>query len=689
MKRHITPIIVCITYLGSKPMKKNHPLNAVLVATVSLAGGIPFATPATIYAAPPETKSVPLPAVDTPGSPAEAKRLAESSPKAEQFPNAAKATLLDTADITVQKDGSTRNVTRLTTKILTDRARSEVGEVRIPYTAGEQTLTILFARTIRPDGSVATVKPDEIHDQAYGDGDTYTDARVKAFSMPALEPGAIVDYQYVIEDKNPYIPGGFWTGWYFGGLEPRMLSRLTITAPKDMALRESPSNVKTEGRLGVMTRTQKDLPNGTVQYTYEMRRIDPLNVEPLMPSPIGVLPQIRVSTLRDWQDVASLYWKLAQDRQVADPEIKRITAEVTKGKTTPEEKAKAIFYYVEEKTRYVAKELGIGAIQPRPASQTCEYRYGDCKDMATLLVAMCKEAGITAHPVLLRAGSKESIHGSLPSMDAFNHAICLAEIGDKKYWLDATAEICPFGEIPGGDRGADAFVIRGGKGAFEVIPPYTPDQNRQLLQAKLMLKEDGSATGKITVSSTADSNMSLRSAFLNTPPEKHKQLAEALARSIAPNPRINSWTVSDYKNKDVPVTVSFDATFPSWAKRSGDLLVFAARPEQNDGRNSSPFGQDTIRILPITQEVAVLGESQLELTLPTGFTLLAPPSNADIKSDLGNYQRTVSVAGDRLTISVRGTDYRASVAPTRYSEVQSYFDNYLKASEESVVVKKK
>ena len=63
---------------------------------------------------------------------------------------------------------------------------------------------------------------------------------------------------------------------------------------------------------------------------------------------------------------------------VANDEIKRITAEVTRGKSDPEAKAKAIFYYVQEKTRYVAKELGIGAIQPRPASLTCENRYGDC-----------------------------------------------------------------------------------------------------------------------------------------------------------------------------------------------------------------------------------------------------------------------------------------------------------------------
>ena len=643
--------------------------------------------PAFVRAAPPAiVKTAPA---DTPGTAEEAKKLAASAPKAEQFPNAAKATVLDLADIVVDKNGATKNTTRSTTKIFTDRARTEVGEVRIPYTAGDQTITITFARTIRPDGSVVMVKPDEIHDQAYGDGDMYTDARVKAFSMPALEPGAIVDYQYVIEDKNPYIPGGFWTGWYFGGLEPRMVSRLTITAPKDMVLRETPKNVNGSGATKAMTRTKTDVDANTVKYVYEMRKIDPLGIEPLMPSPVEYLPQINISTLKDWQDVAGTYWSLAKDRMVADDDIKRITAEVTKGKKTPEEKAKAIYYYVEEKTRYVAKELGIGAIQPRPAAQTCAYRYGDCKDMATLLVAMCKEAGIMAHPVLLRAGSDENISAKLPSMDAFNHAIALAEINGKKYWLDATAQICSFGEIPGADRGSDVLVIRDGVGKFEVIPQYAPDDNHQLLTAKLALTPEGAATGTVTISSNADNNMALRSAFMNTPPEKHKQLVEALARGIAPNPRINSWKVSDFQNKDVPVTITFDATFPAWAKRSGDLLVFAARPEQNEGRSSSPFGQDTIRMLPVEQQTALRGETKLELTLPAGYTLLSPPTNADVSSDLGNYKRTVSVAGDVLTIAIRGTDYRASVAANKYSEVQSYFDSYLKAAEESVIVKKK
>ena len=84
-----------------------------------------------------------------------------------------------------------------------------------------------------------------------------------------------------------------------------------------------------------------------------------------------------------------------------------------------------------------------------------------------------------------------------------------------------------------------------------------------------------------------------------------------------------------------------------------------------------------------------MGQSILEVKLPAGFTVLSAPSEADVRSDLGHYERKVSVSDDTLKILINGRDFRASVPPGRYGEVQSYFDKYLKATEESVVVKKK
>jgi transglutaminase-like putative cysteine protease len=325
-----------------------------------------------------------------------------------------------------------------------------------------------------PDGRVLAIKPADVRDRGLDAGDgSDSDARVKSFTLPAVNDGAVLEYEYITDQHAPLMPGQFWTKWWFQtGRDPVSLSRLSVTAPKNLLPKQALKNAA----ISPTTRPGK-APN-TVTQVWEATDVPAIEFEPLMPDPDRIAPHLALSTLNSWQDVAGWYWKLAQGRMTPDTHIKTLVAELTRGKTSPEEKARAIFYHVEEKTRYVALEYGIGGYQPRPASDVFRNQFGDCKDMTTLLVAMLREAGIAAHPVLLRAGSTARVRDELPTPGAFNHAICLAEINGKKYWLDATAGLATFGVTPGGDRGCDVLVIRDGKGDFETIPPAAPDETR-------------------------------------------------------------------------------------------------------------------------------------------------------------------------------------------------------------------
>ena len=55
----------------------------------------------------------------------ELKAVIAKAPTAAQFPNAAKATLLDLSDINVRPDGSYRSVTRMVVKVFNERGRDE------------------------------------------------------------------------------------------------------------------------------------------------------------------------------------------------------------------------------------------------------------------------------------------------------------------------------------------------------------------------------------------------------------------------------------------------------------------------------------------------------------------------------------------------------------------------------------
>jgi hypothetical protein len=640
---------------------------------------------AVVPATPGKTVVTPAPAA-TPGE--DIPTLIKTAPNAADFPNAAKATLLDLSDIVVRPNGSAKTYVRETEKIFNTRGRDEESEIKIPYNSTYETVTILRARTIKPDGSIIPVNLKEVRDETVSQdagAPMYTDAREKSFSMPAVDSDCIIDYEYIIDQKESQIPGKFWTQWYFqSGLDPVKLSRLIITLPKTMTLQQRLLNT---GVKAVVT----DQPDGkSVRYVWQDHDVTPLEPEPMMPSAEKVLPSLHVSTVPNWQSVADWYADLAKDREVPDQHIKDLVANLTAGKTTPEEKAKAIYYYVEQKTRYVSLDFGKSAFQPHHASVVCTNQYGDCKDMANLLDVLLHEAGIkSAYTVLLNANSKAKLADDLPSPGAFDHAICLAQIGGKDYWLDATAEVCPWGQIPGGDRGAQVFVIRdGGKGEWETIPDGLPDDNRTDQSVKLTLSPDGSASGTVTLSGTGDVDMSLRGALQYLPPDKLRPYMESIAQNIGTDPRVTNVKLSDFKDLDKPVQISMDVTFPAWANDSDDVLIFKARPEQSKGQSSSPFREDTRR-LSIEQNSAARSVSVLEVTLPTGSDIISLPKDKDIKSQLGQFTRTVARNGNLLRIETQGVNFRADVPAFQYNDIRQYYHDYLRAFDQWVIIKKK
>lgn len=669
---------------------------------VLLAGVLPLAFVGTVRADGPPVKGIPAkiarvapppaeapvkPAVSpvtltpTPGSADEVKQLIEKAPKGADYPNAASATLLDLMDVTVRPDGSSRSVVRQAIKIFSKRGRDDESEIKIGYNNSYETIKILRARTIKPDGTIVNVRPEEIRDSRPSD---YDDVAVKAFSMPAVDDDCIIDYEYEKIDKEPLMAGNFWQPWYFqAGFAPVMTTRLTITAPKSFTINQQMRNSTVKPNV-------TNLPDGkTVRYVWEDKNVAPLELEPMMPDADKVLPRLYLSSVPNWQAVSAWYYDLAKDRMVADPSVKAKVKEVTAGLTTPEDKAKAIFYYVQGRTRYVAISLGKSAFQPRSAASVLTNQFGDCKDMATLLVAMLREVGVTANPVLLKAASKDKRSAELPSPGAFDHAICLAEIGGKQYWLDATAELCPWGVIPQGDRGCEVLVVKdGGKGEWVTIPWGGPEDNRSARVVKLQLNPDGSASGTVTITGNGDTDIGLRSVLRDLPEGKRRPYAEQLLQSIGANPRVSNVTVSDWRDMDKPSTITMTATFPTWASLSGDMLFFRARPDQTTGTSSSPFQED-FRRLPIEQTAIASGEATLEVKLPDGYEVLSAPKTTDVKNDLGEYARTVKQDGSTMTITVRGDNYRANVDASRYDDVRKYYSTYLRAADESVIIKKK
>jgi transglutaminase-like putative cysteine protease len=615
----------------------------------------------------------PLPVFDI-----SAAALLKTAPNAASFPDAASITLRDESVTELHADGTSVDVTHETFKIFNQRAHGKA-EISIPYNASNEKITNVHARTIKPDGMVLTAGAGDIHQSApFSEYAMYDDAKINGISMPGVEDGAIVDYVYTRTTTKSYLPGQYSEQWTFrDGVDPVKLSKMTLTAPASMKLQTLPRN--TSG----MTATETLSKDGTHKtYIWQMNNLASLLPEPMMPPASTFIPSVEISTIPSWQVISRWYQNLASGQMAISPEIKDTVKTLTAGKTTDTEKAKAIYYWVEGRTRYVALELGLSAFQPHPAAEVCRNRYGDCKDMATLLLTMLHEAGIkTAWPVLLGAGRVEPVHNYLAAPSFFNHAIVRADIDGKPYWFDSTAEMCPFGQIPGGDRGVDAFVIRDGVGNFEVIPTGTPQDNQETTITRVDLHADGSADCETTIRLDGDSGLGTRISFRGLQEAQVKPGFQSMVSHFSPNATLSDYKLSPLNDRDQPVVFDLKYHAPLWATKTGHLLII-------DGKDmtSAPFDRPD-RTFPIYERQTQEAEDDIVVTLPDDYTLEDKPDEMHEKTPLGDYDQTISLTGNTLTIHLIATSHPGQIAPGDYAAAKAQHEKIVTLRKQPIVLR--
>jgi len=127
--------------------------------------------------------------------------------------------------------------------------------------------------------------------------------------------------------------------------------------------------------------------------------------------------------------------------------------------------------YVQNEVRYLGMESGIGAYKPHPPRQVHKQRYGDCKDKSLLLVALLRNEGLEADPMLVHTGLKHIVEDRLPGYSAFNHCIVSFIHDEERYYVDPTISnqggglenLC----FPGYKRG---LLLKAGESALTTIP---------------------------------------------------------------------------------------------------------------------------------------------------------------------------------------------------------------------------
>lgn len=606
----------------------------------------------------------------------------KAAPTQKQWPNNNYARLLDLGNVTVKSDGTMIAEYRLTTKLFNENAR-ELAEVNLPYNDSYQAIRVIRARTIKKDGTIVNVKSEDIRESApYGEYLMYDDAKAISFSMPAVEDDCIIDYTWQEITRPLLMPGQFWTHWSFSGQEPSALSRYVLTAPADKKFN---FKVYNDDTLKPLVVTSKD--GRTTTYTWERKDLKPIEVEPAMPSPTEITTWMEISSIKSWADIGKWYWDLQKSQTAATPAIRTTVNKLIADKKTDEDKARAIYDWVANKTRYVGLEFGISAYKPHAAAEVHDKLYGDCKDKATMLITMLGLAGIKAHPVLLHADDRRESSKGLPTLDDFNHCIALAEVSGKEVWLDGTAETCAFGDIPNSDRGVEAFVVRDGVGVFQKIPTYKPEENGQSSRTLVALKPDGSAEMQYELTLRGAVAQYFRATVRSLLPDKRKEMVQQMVQRSNSGGKLVTYDLPDGAQKEGPYILKIAMTAPNYAKKVGSLLLI---PLGGSAARQSPFSKET-RQYPIVDENIAMTQNEIVLNLPEGFAIEEAAGDVNLACPpLQEYKRTITKAADNKTITItEQTVTRGGRVPAAdYAKIRAYNEQILKSVDDQIVLRK-
>lgn len=358
-------------------------------------------------------------------------------------------------------DGSGTTWLEFWTKAMTEAGADDLRTFPLHFQKGFSESEFQLAEILRKDGSVETVDLAaniKVATSNSSNAENIYDENSKrmVLTLPHLEVGDTLHLVLAYHTIRPRIPDTYSSVYTFENTsEPVLNSSACIIAPKELPLR---SIAILNEVPGTMSSKQEKLSDGRVKYTWEARNVPQTFEEPNMPELRTQLQRVAVSSFGSWEEVSKWYWDLCVPHMEMTPAIKAKVTELTEGKSR-EEQIDALFGFVAQSIRYmgiIAEDKAPG-YEPHDIALTFDNRYGVCRDKGVLLVAMLREAGINAFPVLINAGSQ--LDKEVP-LAHFNHAIVAIDNGDRDYRLIDPTDDTARAEMPAYLSGCTYLVTR-------------------------------------------------------------------------------------------------------------------------------------------------------------------------------------------------------------------------------------
>lgn len=408
-------------------------------------------------------------------------------------------------------------------KVLRESAIRTLGQQSLSYVESLNPLESVEAYTEKPDGRKIAVEPSHIltRDAATGLNAVYQrDAKVKTLIFPDVEVGDTLVHSSRTNRIDKRFPGHFNYQSVFSRSVPYDTYRLTVEAPRSLALR---AHVKGAGLVHEAMDAGEDQ-----RHVFSYR---PNGWRPEEPSAVSSWdrePQLVLTSFKDASELGASYWSSMKGQDVVAPEIQALAEDVTKGIDDKRAQAVAIDQWVKKNIRYVLVYLGSGGVTPNPAPAVLKNKFGDCKDHVALMGALLSAKAIASEQVLVNLGSAYRLP-DLP-VPFFNHVMLYLPEFD--VYTDPTASYASFGILPESSYDKPVLHISSAGGRPARTPPMKPEDHVTTARTTASVAADGVIKGTTRQTATGIFATSARGRAVQIQTQGREKFAETVLRGL-------------------------------------------------------------------------------------------------------------------------------------------------------------
>ncbi len=158
---------------------------------------------------------------------------------------------------------------------------------------------------------------------------------------------------------------------------------------------------------------------------------------------------------------------------------------LTKDAKSDVEKAQIVFEYVQNNTRYISVQVGLGGWKPFPAKDVDKLGYGDCKALTNYTKSLLESLGVKSYYTIIYALDRiRDIDENNISLQG-NHVLLTLPTNEGNLFLECTSQKIAFGYLGSSTDNRKALVIKPDGSYF--VETNSTKEDKNVLKANFVV----------------------------------------------------------------------------------------------------------------------------------------------------------------------------------------------------------